>query len=71
MNSGYVSQSNRSAACIDASGIASVRTIVSIARSASCLRTGAKPKPQLPITTDVTPCQPEIVRYGSQKICAS
>ena len=62
MNCGYVSQSKLSAACIDFSGIASVRTIVSIERSASGFRTGAKPKPQLPITTDVTPCQPEIVR---------
>ena len=33
--------------------------------------TGAKPKPQLPITTDVTPCQPESEQYGSQKTCAS
>ena len=31
----------------------------------------AKPKPQLPITAEVTPCQPDVVRYGSQKSCAS
>ncbi len=33
-------------------------------RSRSAGFTGAKPKPQLPSTTDVTPCQPEIVQYG-------
>ncbi len=56
---------------IDSYGIASTRVIVSIARSRISGRIGAKPKPQLPITTDVTPCQPESVRYGSQKSCAS
>ena len=71
MNWGKVSQSQVSAVCIERSGIASVRTIVSIARSRSCGLTGAKPKPQLPITTEVIPCQPEIVRYGSQKTWAS
>ena len=33
--------------------------------------TGAKPNPQLPMTTEVTPCQLEIEQYGSQKSCAS
>ncbi len=58
-------------AFIDAYGIASVRVIVSIARSRSSGLTGAKPKPQLPITIEVTPCQLEIVQYGSQNNCAS
>ena len=49
---------------IDSYGIASVRVIVSIERSRKSGRTGAKPNPQLPSTTDVTPCQPEIVQYG-------
>ena len=34
-------------------------------------RDGANPNPQLPSATDVTPCHPESVQYGSQKICAS
>ena len=44
-------------ACIEAIGIASTRVIDSMARSRSAGRTGAKPKPQLPITTEVMPCQ--------------
>ena len=44
---------------------------MSMACSRSAGRTGAKPKPQLPITTDVTPCQPDSVQYGSQNTCAS
>ena len=44
--------------------MASVRTIVSIARSRSWGLTGAKPKPQLPITTEVMPCQLEMVQIG-------
>ena len=56
---------------IDSYGIASVRVIVSIERSRKSGRTGAKPNPQLPSTTDVTPCHPEIVQYGSQRIWAS
>ena len=47
---------------IESNGIASVRDMVNIERSRSSGRTGAKPKPQLPSTTDVTPCQPEIVQ---------
>ena len=40
-------------------GTASLRAIVSMARSWSSVRTGANPNPQLPMTTEVTPCQPE------------
>ncbi len=69
--SGIVSQSHGMPSSIDAYGIASVRVIVSIERSRKSGCTGAKPKPQLPSTTDVTPCQPEIVHHGSQRICAS
>ena len=39
-----------------------MRVIVSIARSRSSGCTGAKPKPQLPITTEVMPCQPDSVQ---------
>ena len=54
-------------------GICSVRVIMSSARSRSSGFTGAKPKPQpqLPSTSEVTPCQPDTVQYGSQWICAS
>ena len=51
--------------------MASTRVMVSIARSRISGRIGAKPKPQLPITTEVTPFQPDVDRYGSQKTCAS
>ena len=50
---------------------ASLRSRVSIDLSRCSGCTGAKPKPQLPMTTEVTPCQPDIVQYGSQKICES
>src|SRR5271155_1111269 len=52
-NSGYVTQSQGRPAFIDAYGIASVRVIVSIDRSRNSGLTGAKPKPQFPITTEV------------------
>jgi hypothetical protein len=42
-----------------------------MARSRSASRIGANPKPQLHATSDVTPCQPAMLQYGSQKICAS
>ena len=45
--------------------------MVSMARSRMSGWTGANPKPQLPITMEVTPCQPDSVQYGSQLICAS
>ena len=65
-NSGNVTQSHGMPARIVLSGTASFRDTVSIARSWSSGRHGAKPKPQLPITTLVTPCQPDIVHHGSQ-----
>ena len=46
-------------AAIEASGMASTRVMDSIMRSRSSGRTGAKPKPQLPMTTEVMPCQPD------------
>ena len=66
-NSGNVSQSHGMPACIVFIGTASLRERLSIARSRSSGLHGAKPKPQLPITTLVTPCQPDIVHHGSQK----
>ena len=63
-NSGYVTQFHGSPAFIESYGIASTRVIDRIDRSRSSGRPGAKPKPQLPMTTDVTPCQPDNVQYG-------
>ena len=68
---GIVSQSHFIPTFIDSYGIASVRVIVSIDRSRNSGFTGTKPKPQLPSTTEVTPCHPEMVQYGSHRICAS
>jgi hypothetical protein len=34
-------------------------------------RTGARPTPQLPVTTVVMPCQDEQLSMGSQNSCAS
>ena len=61
-NSGNVTQFHGMPSFIEAMGIASTRVMVSIARSRSAGRTGAKPKPQLPITTEVMPCQPDSVQ---------
>ncbi len=69
--SGNVTQSQGSPSRSVSVGIASTAVIVSIERSRSSGRTGAKPKPQLPVTTEVTPCHPDVVRYGSQKTWAS
>ena len=59
---GKVSQSQSMPAFMVASGIASTRSIDSIARSCWSGRVGAKPKPQLPMATEVTPCQLEQLR---------
>src|SRR5262245_43438996 len=66
--SGKVTQSHFIPAFIESNGIASTRDIVSIARSRSSGLQGAKPKPQLPSTSEVTPCQLDNVQYGSQLI---
>ena len=50
------------------STFSSVRTIVDRGRSG---RVGAMPKPQLPMTTVVTPCHDDGVRSGSQRTWAS
>ena len=51
--------------------MASTRVIERMAYSRMSGSTGAKPKPQLPMATDVMPCQPDSVQYGSQNTCAS
>ena len=58
-------------ACEHCRACVSVRVIVNIERSRNSGFTGAKPKPQLPITSEVTPCQLDMVQYGSQKSWAS
>ena len=70
-NCGKVSQSQGIPSFIVSKGIASTRVMDCMARSRAPSATGAKPNPQLPRTTDVTPCQPDIVQWGSQKIWAS
>ncbi len=52
-------------------GMASVRTMVSIDRSRKSGLQGAKPNPQLPSTTEVTPCQLEMEHHGSHRTWAS
>ena len=71
IHSGKVTQSQSMPAFMDSKGMASVRDMVSIARSRSSGWTGAKPKPQLPSTIEVTPCQPEMVHQASHWIWAS
>ena len=71
MNSGKVSQSQVSAARCCSTGICSVVDNIVIVRSRSAGRTGARLKPQLALSTEVTPCGPESRQYGLQKIAAS
>jgi hypothetical protein len=52
-------------------GMSSTDSIRRAKYSRSSGRQGAKPTPQLPITTDVTPCQHGEETIGSQKTCAS
>ncbi len=61
-NSGNVTQFHGMPSFIEAMGMASTRVIDIIARSRSAGRTGAKPKPQLPITTEVMPCHEDSVQ---------
>ena len=61
-NSGKVTQSHGMPACMEAKGIASTRTMDCMAWSRASGCTGAKPKPQLPITTEVMPCHDEMVQ---------
>ena len=57
----------RSASALMPSTFSSVRTM----RSRCAGRVGATPKPQLPMTTVVTPCHGDTVSMRSQKIWAS
>ena len=52
-------------------GMSSTDSISLARNSRSSGLQGAKVTPQLPITTEVTPCQHGEVASGSQQICAS
>ena len=71
MYSGKLSQSQVIPRSSTSNGIASTFTRSRIAISRTAGRHGAMPTPQLPITTEVTPCQEEGVTAPSQQICAS
>jgi len=58
-------------ASIASAAMSSARSRLRTTRWRSGLPHGASVKPQLPITTVVTPCQHEQVPMGSQKIWAS
>ncbi len=64
--SGKVSHSQRMPSCRAVPGMSSTPSMSSISQSRLAGSTGAKPTPQLPITTVVTPCQPDGASSGSQ-----
>ncbi len=71
MNSGKLSQSQVMPLLSTSNGIASTLTRSHAAISWTSGLHGAIPTPQLPITTEVTPCHEEQLSSGSQQICAS
>src|SRR6266851_3191756 len=68
---GNVSHDHLIPACIASGEISSARSRFRITSSLSFSAHGASENPQLPITTEVTPCQHEHVPSASQKTCAS
>src|SRR2546426_1067582 len=70
-NSGKVVQRHSMPASMAAGGMSSARWRLRTTRCLFSLAQGASVKPQLPITTEVMPCQQDEVPSGSQKICAS
>ena len=70
-NSGKVVQRHSMPAAIAAGGMSSARSRLRMTMCLSAAAQGASVKPQLPMTTVVTPCQQEEVPSGSQKTCAS
>ena len=71
MNCGKVSQSQVIPLLKTSNGIASTLTRSHAAISRTSGLHGAIPTPQLPITTEVTPCHDDDVMRGSQQIWAS
>src|SRR5438876_4356428 len=70
-NSGNVVQRHSMPASMAAGGMSSARWRLRTTRCLFSSAHGARGKPQLPITTEVMPCQQDEVPSGSQKICAS
>src|SRR5437867_3675477 len=70
-NSGNVVQRHSMPASMAAGGMSSARWRLRTTRCLFSSAHGARVKPQLPITTEVMPCQQDEVPSGSQKICAS
>src|SRR5499426_2660919 len=70
-NSGNVVQPQRMPAAIARGEMSSARWRFWITMPLSASAHGASVKPQLPITTEVMPCQHDDVPSGSQKTCAS
>ena len=64
--SGKLSQSQSMPSWSAVPGMSSTPSISSMRKPSAPGRTGAKPTPQLPITTVVTPCQLDGVSSGSQ-----
>jgi len=69
--SGKVAKSHGMPAASAATSMSSTFSRVRAINSWCSGRVGAIEKPQLPATTDVTPCQHDEVKPGSQKTCAS
>ena len=68
---GKLSQSHSMPSWSAVPGMSSTPSISSMRKLSAPGRTGAKPTPQLPITTVVTPCQLDGVISGSQVTCPS
>ena len=69
--SGKVSHSHWMPSWSAVPGMSSTPSIISMSIASCPGRTGAKPTPQLPTTTVVTPCDAEGSRTGSQVACPS
>ncbi len=68
---GNVSKLQSMPAASAAGSMSSARSRLRTTRARSPGRTGARVKPQLPITADVTPCQHELLPDASQNTWAS
>ena len=69
--SGKVSKLQSMPAASAAGSMSSARSRLRTTKARWSDRTGARVKPQLPITADVTPCQQELLPVASQKTWAS
>ncbi len=69
--SGKLSHSQRMPSASAVPGMSSTPSMSPISHSWRSGAAGAKPTPQLPISTVVTPCQDDGVSRGSQVACPS